>query len=191
MPLEGETILLREERQEDLPFLQALRNDLDTQAWSQTLPPDYTLHMYRQRYEGRGFSYQRSDGRFIIEIKSSGEAAGTILYSDLSARWEATLGIMVAKKFWSSGIAYESQEILLRFMFQELGVRVVRLWTHSGNPRAVRLAERSGFRIAIRMRQAVYKNGELYDTVMMDLIRPEYFALHPDLEDHLPGIPSA
>jgi RimJ/RimL family protein N-acetyltransferase len=188
MPIEGETVLLREEREEDLPLLVSLRNDLDTQAWSQTLPPDYTLHMYHQRFVGREFAYKRDDGRFIIVHKESQEAAGTISYTGLEPRWETTIGIMVAKKFWSSGIAYEAQELLLKFLFEELGLRVVRLWTNSGNPRAIRLAEKAGFQVSMRQRQAVFRQGELYDTIMMDLLRPEYYARHPELEDHLPAL---
>jgi RimJ/RimL family protein N-acetyltransferase len=188
MPLVGKTVLLREERENDLPFLVGLRNDLETQAWSQTLPPDYTLHMYRQRYESRAFSYRREDGRFIIVYRATDEAAGTISYTDLEPRWEATIGIMVARPFWGSGVAQEAQELMLQFLFEELGLQVVRLWTNSGNPRAIGLAKKSGFQEAIRQRQAVFRKGSLYDTLMMDLIRPEYYARHPELQDQLPAL---
>jgi len=191
MPLENEIVLLREEREEDLPMLVALRNDLDTQAWSQTLPTDFTLDMYRKRYHSREFSYERTDGRFIIVHKTSGKAAGTISYTGLDSRWETTIGIMIAKEFWGEGLAFESQELLLHFLFEELGLRVVRLWTHSGNPRAVKLAQRSGFKIAYRQRESIFKNGQLYDNLMMDMLRPEFYARHPELEDHLPGFDQA
>lgn len=46
MPLEGELVILREERPEDMNLQVELRNDLETQAWSKTLPPDYTESMY-------------------------------------------------------------------------------------------------------------------------------------------------
>jgi RimJ/RimL family protein N-acetyltransferase len=95
---------------------------------------------------------------------------------------------MVAKQFWGGGVAYDAQEVLLSFLFQELGLRVVRLFTHSGNPRAMRLAGKSGFRVSMRQRQAVFKNGQLFDNLMMDLLREEYFAHHPELVDKLPGL---
>jgi RimJ/RimL family protein N-acetyltransferase len=186
MPLEGKYVILREERPEDLPFLVTLRNDLETQAWSKTLPPDYTEWMYQKRYEERKFSFDRSDGRFILISKETGEFAGTISYTGLEPRFSASIGLMVAKKFWGSGFAYDAQEVLLKFLFLELGLRVVRLWTHSGNLRAVGLAQKSGFKISGRMRQAVYKAGNLYDNLIVDLLREEYFALHPDLKDTLP-----
>ena len=188
MPLEGDRVRLREERPEDMPHLVVLRNDLDTQAWSKTLPPDYTLPMYMARFEERKFSFDRFDARFIIEDKASGEFAGIIVYSHLQPRFAVTIGIMVAKPFWSAGVGFDAQDVLLRFLFLELGVQVVRVFTHSGNPRAVRLAQRSGFQVSSRVREAVYKSGERFDNLNLDLLREEYFALHPELQDHFPPI---
>jgi len=189
MGLEGKLVILREERTEDMKLLAELRNDLETQAWSKTLPPDYTEHMYIMRFQERTFSFDRSDGHFIIEDKATGSFAGMISYTGLEQRFASTIGIMVAKPFWGSGVAADAQETILKFLFTELGLRVVRLWTHSGNPRAVRLAEKAGFRISARMRQAIYKNSELYDNLVMDLLREEYFSLHPELVDILPVLP--
>ena len=187
MALEGKLVVLREERPEDMKPLADLRNDLETQAWSKTLPPDYTERMYMKRFEQREFAYDRDDGRFIIESKAAHEFAGTISYTGLEPRWSATIGIMVTKKFWGSGFAHDAQEVLLRFMFEELGLRVIRLYTHSGNPRAVSLAQKAGFQISVRQRQSIFKNCEMYDNLMMDLLREEYYARSPELVDHLPA----
>jgi ribosomal-protein-alanine N-acetyltransferase len=188
MAIEGPNITLREERAEDLPLLVALRNDLETQAWGLALPPDFTLEMYRKRFQAREFSYARTDGRFIMVHKGSGEAIGYISYTGLVPRWEVTIGIMLSRAYWGQGLAFEAQELLLQFLFEELGVRVVRLWTHSANDGAVRLAERSGFQVAVRRRGSVYKSGQLSDGLMMDLLRTEYYTRHPELTDRLPDL---
>lgn len=188
MALEGDLVRLREEREDDLQLLVDLRNDLETQAWSRTLAPDFTLHMYRQRHEERGFSFRRSDGRFIIELIETGEPVGYTGYYNLSPRLGVTFGLSVAKEWWGSGVALDMQEVLLKFFFEELGLRVVRLYTHSGNPAAVRLAQKSGFRIAVRHREAIFKDGQLFDNLVMDLLREEYYGRHPELEDHMPVI---
>jgi RimJ/RimL family protein N-acetyltransferase len=188
MSLEGKLVILREERSEDMKLLVELRNDLETQAWNKTLPPDYTEAMYMKRFEMREFSFDRADGRFILESKETGEFAGTFMYTELEPRWSAMIGIMVGKKFWGSGFASDAQEVLLKFLFEELGLRVVRLFTHTGNPRAVKLAEKAGFKLSYRQREAVYKGGVLQDNLMMDILREEYFAFHTELEDRLPSL---
>lgn len=187
MALTGELVILREERPEDMRPLVDLRNDLETQAWSKTLPPDYTEDMYIKRYREREFSFNRDDGRFIIVSKDRHEFVGTISYTGLEPRWSAMIGVMIAKKFWGSGFALDAQAVMLRFLFEELGLEVVRLFTHSGNPRAVGLAEKSGFQISMRQREAIFKNGEVYDNLMMDLLREEYYDLHKELRDGLKG----
>lgn len=185
MPLTGTTIRLRELSDDDLPMLVRLRNDLGTQAWSRTLPPDYTLEMIRDRYTGQSFEYRRDTAMFIIERIDTDEAAGFISYTGVRDRLEATIGIAVDRVWWGSGVSHEASELLLRFLFEELGLRVVRLWTQSGNERAVGSARKLGFREAVRIPAAVFKGGVYRDNVMMDVLREEWYALHPDLEDGL------
>ena len=188
MPLEGKRVRLREVRESDLPLLVSLRNDLDTQGWSQTLPPDYTYNVYKKQYEEETFSFKRNRARFIIETLDTGEAAGNVSYYSYNPRRGVTVGIAIAKQFWSAGLAYDALEVLLRFLFEELGVRVVRLWTTGSNEKAIALARRSGFRDAARLREAIIRRGKLTDNVMMDLLREEYYELHPEMEDHLPRL---
>jgi RimJ/RimL family protein N-acetyltransferase len=185
MPLEGELVRLREVREDDLPMFDRLRNDLATQAWSRTLPPDYTVEMMRRRYWDREFSYRRDDGIFVIELKDTGEAAGTVSYSEVSDRMEAAWGIAVDQRFWGTGVAHDAGDALLRFLFEELGLRVVRLYTQTENERAVAAFRKLGFREAVRVPLAIFKAGRHADNLSMDILREEWYAIHPHLEDRM------
>ena len=92
---------------------------------------------------------------------------------------------MVDRPWWGTGVAHEANELLLRFLFEELGLRVVRLWTQSENERAVGSARRLGFQVAVRVPGAIFKAGALRDNVMMDLLREEWYGLHAELTDGL------
>ena len=129
----------------------------------------------------------RTDGHFVIERRDTGAAIGTISYSGLNPRWDASYGVALSRDAWGAGLAHDAQETLLRFLFLDLGLQVVRLWTHAANPRMVRLAERSGFQISLRQRESCYKDGVLCDTLMMDLLRAEYLE-HRGLVDVLPPL---
>jgi RimJ/RimL family protein N-acetyltransferase len=188
MSLKGKLVILREERPEDMPRLVALQNNMDTQAWGKSLPPEYTENMYLKRFQAREFSYDPKDARFIIVSKETSEFAGMISYSNLRPRWSAMLGIMMDKKYWGSGFAVDAQEVLLKFIFLDLGLRVVQIFTSSDRPHAIKLAKKSGFRISGRRRQAAFRNGEMSDGLLMDLRREEYFANHPDLVDTMPRL---
>ena len=188
MALEGKLVVLREERREDQRLFAALRNDLETQAWPKALPPDYTEEMHVKRFEGLEFTYERTSARLVIEEKSSGRAAGFVSYTGERHRISASIGIVIAKEFWGTGMALDAQETLLRFLFEELGLREVHLWTHSGLPKAIGLAEKSGFAVCIRLRESVYKFGGLFDAVIMSLAREDYYARHLDIVDRLPSV---
>jgi [ribosomal protein S5]-alanine N-acetyltransferase len=188
MALEGRLVSLREEREKDLPFLLMLRNDLETQAWSKSLPLDFTLPMYHKRFHDREFSFDRKDGRFMIDYRDTGETVGYLGYYGFQPRHNAIIGIAIAKKFWGKGLAFDAQEVLLEFLFEELGLRVARMYTHTGNLAMIKLAQKSGFKIATRQREAVFKGGKLYDNLTLDILREEYYARHRELEDHLPAI---
>ncbi len=185
MPLEGELTRLREVREIDLDMFARLRNDLATQAWSRTLPPDYTREMVRRRYWDRDFEYRRDHGVFVIETKDRDEVAGTISYTEVVDRMEATWGLAVEQRFWGSGVAIDAGDTLLRFLFEELGLRVVRLYTQSENARAVAAFRKLGFREATRVPDGVFKAGRHADNLSMDLLREEWYALHPQFEDRL------
>jgi RimJ/RimL family protein N-acetyltransferase len=141
--------------------------------------------MYEKRFDERPFDYRRDWAIFVIEPVAGGEAIGYITYVDTTDRFDTIIGISTARKHWGSGAAHEASELLLRFLFEELGMRVVRLWTQSGNSRAVASAEKLGFREAIRIREAIWKAGSYHDNLGMDLLREEWFALHPELADRL------
>lgn len=185
MPIDGDGVRLREVRPTDFQMLVDLRNDLETQAWSRALPPDYTLEMIEKRYGGREFEYKRDSAMFMIETVGDAETVGFISYNELVDRMEATIGIAVTRPYWGSGVTIEASQLLLRFLFEDLGLKVVRLWTQSGNARAVGSAAKLGFKVAARYRQAIYKAGRYHDNISMDLLREEWFALHPDLTDEL------
>jgi RimJ/RimL family protein N-acetyltransferase len=183
--LEGELVILREIREDDLEMLVSLRNDLATQAWSRALPPDYTLEMIRRRYWDRDFSYRPDHGLFVVETKDGGERAGMVSYGDVVDRFEASWGLAIERRFWGTGVAYDAGDTLLRFFFEELGLRVVRLYTQTENERAVAAFRKLGFREAVRTPNAVFKAGRNADNLSMDLLREEGYALHPIFIDRL------
>jgi RimJ/RimL family protein N-acetyltransferase len=188
MPLMGKLVRLRRETDDDRELFLDLRNDMATQGWNQALPPDFTEKMEQQRYEKREYSLDREDARFVIERLDSGDAIGYISYSGVRPRHEATIGISTLQSVWGSGLAFDAQETLLGFLFHELGLWVVRLWTNSANSRGMKLASRSGFRVGLSQRESCFKGGVLCDNVMMDLLREEFYARHPELEDLMPPL---
>lgn len=184
MPLHSERLRLRELRESDYELMVGLRNDLATQGWSRTLPPDYTLGMHEKRYGAREFSFRRTDATFIVEEIAGERPVGYCGYADLVDRHSAQIGVALMAEVHGKGYATEINEMLLRLLFHEMGLLKVTLWTHTGNPAAVQAAEHAGFIVASRFREAIFKNGRHFDNLHMDLLRSEYYAAR-DLTDGL------
>lgn len=179
----GRLCNLRELREGDLQLLADLRNDLVTQAWSRTLPPDYTTEMMRRRYWDREFSYSPDWAIFIVEDRAGDTPAGFVTYQVGADRRTATVGVVVSERWFGTGLAIEAVDLVLWLLFHQMGFAAVRLWTHSGNPRAVGAAEKLGFSVAVRLREAIFKDGRHYDNLVMDQLSEEWYERHPDPPD--------
>lgn len=189
MPIEGKRIILREHRKEDIPNRTKLRNNLETQGVAQSLPLDYTTEMHEKAHDKRELStLTRSDGLFVIEEKETKKFVGSLSYFELNPRFSAVNGISLLKEFWGKGYGYEAHELLLEFLFQEVGLRVSYWWTWSQNIGSIKLAEKSGYSIVVRSRDAIFKGSKLYDFLILELLREEYYERHPELKDELSGL---
>lgn len=171
--LEGKTIRLRPVKEEDYAYFADLKNNLFTQAWSQRLPPNFTPEKMRKRFQEAN---DRPNSAILAIETLDGTLVGNINYHEGLPRFDATFGLALAREHWGKGFADEAQELVLEFLFRERGIQVVRLWTQSGFPWAVRAAEKLGFKVSIRFRENTIIDGAVRDTVYMDMLREEYFA---------------
>ncbi len=170
--LSGKDVVLRPIKDADLPVLTSIKNDLRTQGWSQRLPPNFTEEKIKKRFEKT--NDKDHSAAFVIENRL-GEVVGTVNYHEDSPRLSAIFGIAVAAEYFGTPYTREAQELLLKFLFVERGVRVVRLYTQSGNKRAVNAAEKLGFRVAARTRRGCVLMERVADNLVMDMTREEYF----------------
>jgi len=91
-----------------------------------------------------------------------------------------TIGIMIGEKdCWGKGYGSDAITTLLRYCFEELGMRRVDLITDSENHRAQHAYKKCGFRVEGLMRQYRTKNGRIIDDVMMSILSSDWFSLHP------------
>lgn len=94
--------------------------------------------------------------------------------------WEnrsAELGIMIGEKSeWNKGYGAEAMSLLLHHGFETLNLNRIALRVYAENVRAVRSYEKAGFVLEGRMREAVYKNGNYDDVLIMSVLRSEWIA---------------
>ncbi len=171
--LVGKSVKLRPMRESDYEYFAALKNDMRTQAWNQRTPPCRTAQQMKEYYEAE--RKKPHTGDFSIETLD-GTLVGTIGYGESPPRLAAHIGVLTGMEHWGKGYALEAHELLLRFLFEERGIQVVRLWTQSGNARGMAAAQKIGFKIQSRFREAGMVGGKPVDNVYMDMLREEFYA---------------
>lgn len=174
----GERIVLREYRASDLPEIRKWVNDPEiTEGLS-----DIFLFPHTQE-STEGFLASILEGRtesreFIVAEKSSERFLGQIGLQRID--WKnryAVLSVVFPREHQGKGYGTEALRVLLRFVFDELGLHRLELLVHDNNAPAIRCYERCGFREEGRFRQQFFRHGRFRDILVMAILAEEYRAL--------------
>jgi UDP-4-amino-4,6-dideoxy-N-acetyl-beta-L-altrosamine N-acetyltransferase len=88
---------------------------------------------------------------------------------------QAELGIVIGEQeYWSQGYGSDAIRTLLRFAFQEMNLHRVSLRVYQDNARGIRAYEKCGFRHEGCLREAIYRQGRYYDTLIMGILSHEF-----------------
>jgi RimJ/RimL family protein N-acetyltransferase len=89
---------------------------------------------------------------------------------------KAELGIMIGEKqFWGKGYGSDSMREILRIAFEKMNLNRVYLRVFENNSRAVRVYQKCGFQQEGVLREDHYTGGRYYNTLVMALLKQEYF----------------
>lgn len=120
-----------------------------------------------------GHVVARKDMLFwAIHIKTTGLHIGNIKIDPISKRHgTGEYGIMMGERSeWRKGYAKEASERIIKYCFEEAGIRKITLGVVAKNAPAVRLYESLGFQV-----EGVYKKHGFYEGEYLDLIRMAIF----------------
>jgi RimJ/RimL family protein N-acetyltransferase len=151
-------------------------NDPEVTRWLKADPP-LSLQM-----EHDWVDRNRRDGKMVFTILTKdGKPIGNTGIEEISWKFKrATLGILIGEKdYWSKGYGSDAITTLLRYCFEELGLRRVDLITDLENLRAQKAYKKCGFVVEGLMRQYRTKNGRNVDDLMLSILSSEWFAMHP------------
>jgi RimJ/RimL family protein N-acetyltransferase len=96
---------------------------------------------------------------------------------------KARLGVMIGEKeYWSKGYGTDAMLTFLRFGFDEMNLNRIDLTVFDGNERAKACYRKCGFVEEGRLRQDRYSRGAYSDTLIMGILRDEFYALHGGTE---------
>jgi len=171
---EGDKVRLRAYEADDIEKAHAYINDPELKHFlTPGIPFPLTLEDEKKFIEG--ISAFKDNYSFAIETME-GEYIGGCGMNNVD--WKnsvATIGIFIgAKGYWGKGFGTDALKILINFIFNEMNINKIALNVYSFNERAIKSYEKCGFKVEGTLRQALYKNGQYYDDIIMGLLRDEY-----------------
>ncbi|MFX0063995.1 MAG: GNAT family N-acetyltransferase [Candidatus Hermodarchaeota archaeon] len=170
--LEGERIRLRTIENSDLPILREFYNDFRLRgAYGGGYNP-----LPAEQYKTERFLDRLSEKVLVLAIilKETEELLGTVDYRSEEFN-SGRLGIIIGKeKYRKKGYGTEAMHLIMKICFLERNFQKLFLWTRGWNISAQKLAESLGFKEAVRIRNAVLRDGKWYDAICYDLLREEY-----------------
>ena len=101
-------------------------------------------------------------------VEAEGAAAGGIgivLGADVH-RQTAELGYWLGQEFWGRGMMTEAVAALTDFCFEEFQLRRIYAEPFANNPASARVLEKGGFALEGRLKNNVFKDGKLLDSLL-------------------------
>lgn len=177
--LSGKSVRLRAIEKEDIPKLVSLRNEEETliNLFSR-LPHPISTRAEELECEEGWKKKHKEDAGFLIE-KLDGTIIG--MCGTKKTRWkdsETTVHIFVGgNENRGQGLGTEAMQLLVRFVFEQMNLRRIKLQVFSFNERAIKSYEKAGFKVEGILRQELFRNGKYHDVIQMSILRHEYEAL--------------
>lgn len=179
--MDAEHVRLRKLEKQDLHLLHGWMNDREVMAWAR-FSPDHMISMsaLEKEYEKELAGEDRERATFMVEDKESGRPIGwTTVRTWDRKHVSANVGIGLGEKeFWGRGYGTEAVGLVLEIVFDQQGWHRAELYTLADNRRAIRSAEKCGFRVCGREQESAFYDGAYHDVVEMEQLRAEWDARH-------------
>lgn len=172
----GEKVCLRAYKEEDIPVATKLVNDAELKR---LLAPRIAFPMTgweEEEWVKSQRSNKNGEYNFAVEDMETHSYIGGCGINEVN--WTAriaTVGIMIGdKNYWNKGYGTDAMKVLIKFIFENMNIRKIKLNVFSFNIRAQKCYEKCGFKVEGILKDELFKDGKYYDEIIMSLFNNEY-----------------
>lgn len=176
----GQKVYLRPLEVDDIDNFVTWLNDEEVNKYLiRTMP----LNRVREKEFLEGLYKDNHEIILGIALKANDELIGVIGLHKISLPFRnAEMGIIIGDKSrWSKGYGSEAVRLMLKYGFDQLNLHRVYLTVLDFNLRAIRVYEKSGFKMEGTFREHVYRHGKYCDVLIMGILRDEWRSLPNDV----------
>jgi len=174
--LNTERTILRRMTEEDLEFVYAHFGDEEVCEYMVDNEPvkskDEAMEIITWSHSNKE---NPDNNRWIIELKESGKAIGTIGFH----RWDkgnntAEIGYDLNKGYWGKGIMSEAMKAALKFGFEEMKLNRIQAFVHVENLASYYILRSKGFQAEGIIKDMYLYRGKYHDHYMLALLARDY-----------------
>ncbi len=134
------------------------------------------LNKIREREFLEGLYKDNKEVILGIALKANDELIGVIGLHKISLAFHnAEMGIIIGDKSrWSKGYGTEAVGLIVKYGFDQLNLHRIYLTVLDFNLRAIRVYEKSGFKMEGTFREHVYRHGKYCDVLLMGILKDEW-----------------
>lgn len=134
----------------------------------------HNFREYTEEQELKWFKFvQNSDNDVVFAIKDK----NTNMYIGNCALhkidWErknCEMGIVIGEKnYWNKGYGSDAVKSIIKFAFNKLNLKSIKLDVYKYNRRAIRVYKKCGFKLIKTEKKNHFYNGKYWDTLLMKL----------------------
>lgn len=160
---------------EDLAFINKIRNE--NELFEFTCGNKFYISSERDKkwIEDKIFNNSKQLYLMLCTIDSNvpiGYVAATNI--DYINRKVQYGGIVIAKEFAGNGYGTEASQLLLKHIFEELGMNMIYGYWREDHKASLRMAENSGFKIDGLIRDYVYKQNKFHNAYILSQLKSDY-----------------
>ena len=167
----GEHVILRAFERDDADRCYRWMNDPNI---VRTLKTRYPIAFQNEaEWLDKAMHPAQSERHFAVERKDDRQHIGNASIHDIE--WvsrTAAFGLFIGEpSAWNRGFGSDAIRTLVRFAFEEMNLRKLRIDVFEYNERAKHVLEAQGFVQEGRLRQEFYREGSYHDIVILSVFR--------------------
>eukprot|EP00298_Acanthocystis_sp_HF-20_P001096 c11491_g1_i1.p1 GENE.c11491_g1_i1~~c11491_g1_i1.p1 ORF type:complete len:188 (+),score=60.28 c11491_g1_i1:33-596(+) len=184
MELKGKLFELRPWETRDIPHLSKVANNFKvSQYLRDRFPYPYTEKDAQDRVE-KSFTEDKtkSFSFAIVDIETNTPIGGVGAERNIDVHYRnMEIGYWLGEEFWGKGIMTEALSLFIDYTFENYkDVLRLEAYVVTENIASVKTLHKLGFVTEGTHRQAVVKNGKVFDRYSLALIRDDYYKAHPE-----------
>lgn len=172
----GKLVKLRAYKEEDVERATQFINDEEVKKFLDSNIPFPMSKIQEEewiksRKAGESFTYD-----FAIEDLESGKYIGGCSINECSTKnRNCVIGIMIGdKEYWGKGYGSDALKVLIKFIFEEVNMKKIKLGVFSFNKRAIACYKKIGFTEEGTLKKELYRNGEYHDVIYMAIFKDDF-----------------